>query len=229
MKVFEDKVYNEMDWLEAACQPINDELNKHLSNLPNEIVVDLKAIGKRSFDVDDILSNYAPTYSNITNRRDRTDLVDCFAFEIEGKPTLNTQTNEVSGGTITLKKIKEVFTEEEIEKRLGHETISRIHSLHFRKAKREYINEILELLGLHDARSSRSMKVKCRAIQREIEEVFSKNKWKIRDMRLSNVVGEWLVQYIHYGNLAALSNFCKLKGMIHSGQPIYSINEEQEV
>ena len=231
MKIFEDKVYNEMDWLEAACQPINDPINELLAKIPDENEIPLLKMydmNRHNFDIDDILNRMSDTYGT-AGYTDKKYLEKCFAFEITGAPQLNTLTKEITGGSIKLKKIKAMFSEEEVEERIGYKTLDDMRRISLRDVKRENINEILELLGLHEARKSRSIKVKCNAVVDEITNIFAKNEWRIKDMRLSNMVGVWLIEYIHNDNLAALSNFCKLKGMIHAGQPIYSINEEQEI
>ncbi len=55
--------------------------------------------------------------------------------------------------------------------------------------------------------------------------LFKTNEWKIKDTELANKVGFWIKDYIVDGNLAAYSNFCRLKVMTHKDQPIYSMEE----
>ena len=58
---------------------------------------------------------------------------------------------------------------------------------------------------------------------------MSKNEWNIRDIGLSNRIAKWIKLYLCDGNLAAYTNFCKLKVMTHDDDPIYSIDEEEKV
>jgi hypothetical protein len=90
-------------------------------------------------------------------------------------------------------------------------------------------NEIIEIIGADtSAIRGSSRKDKVRAILRKMEEVFSENQWNIRDISLSNKVGGWIFKYIIFGNGAGLVNLCKLKMMTHTGNPIYSIDGEEE-
>lgn len=229
MSIFEDKVYNEMDWLEAVCQPIKDDINTHLDALPNKVEVNLlEHANNGHVDISYILSRYE-AYSAL-GYTDRKDLDKCFEFNIEGENiTINTLTGETIGGKVFLIKHKEIFEEKEIKDRLFRISKRELSRVHYKDVKTYNANEICELLGLNEARKSRSIKKKIRAIQQELLAIYNENRWNIHDNGLSNRITSWVNSYLVYNSMAGLSNFCKLKGMVHSGKPIYSINEEAEV
>jgi hypothetical protein len=87
---------------------------------------------------------------------------------------------------------------------------------------------MLDLLGgCNEDIKNRSAKKKLIAIKLRLTQIFKTNEWRIRDMALSNKVGFWIAGYISTGNLACLTNLCKLKVMTHNNMPIYSVKEEQ--
>ena len=87
-------------------------------------------------------------------------------------------------------------------------------------------NDIMELLGgCEEGLRSRSDRRKKSVIHKRVGEIFKDNLWNIRDTELATKVGSWIRCYIENGNLAAYSNFCRLKVMTHKGQPIYSMEE----
>lgn len=230
MKLFEDKIYTEMDWLEAACQPVKDSLNSKLASMPSEIEVQpemfMKWPSPMNLDICDVLRKHIP---DGTSYKDMYLLESCYKFQMDGEPVLNTKDGNITGGSITLVKIKEMFDEKEVEDRLFSTSLSEIQSMHYRGAEISCMNEMLELLGLEKTRKQRSKKEKVNAIKEEMTAIMKENRWMIRDMELSNKIGMWVRQYVERGNLAALSNFCKLKVMTHNGQPIYSIVDEEEI
>jgi hypothetical protein len=89
------------------------------------------------------------------------------------------------------------------------------------------MNEILELIGGCEAHlKNRSSRKKMFAIFQRMRSIFQNNEWRIRDTELANKACTWIHSYITDGNLAAFTNFCKLKVMTHNNMPIYSVEEE---
>ena len=80
--------------------------------------------------------------------------------------------------------------------------------------------------GCGEAMKNKSGKKKVTAIKERLIKIFETNEWRIRDMALANKVGFWIKGYISGGNLADLTNLCKLKVMTHNNMPIYSVKEE---
>jgi hypothetical protein len=89
-------------------------------------------------------------------------------------------------------------------------------------------NEIMEILGgCEGGLRTRSIRRKRAALHDRLVKLFKDNEWNIKDTTLANKVGFWICSYVKEGNLAAFSNFCRLKVMTHKGQPIYSMEEVQ--
>lgn len=235
MKLFEDQVYEGMDWLEAACQPIHDNLNEVLAKLPDSIEVTPEILlrwgSPTSIYVRDAISSIRETVelTEGLSYRDIDLINDCYEFKSEGHPIFLADEGIIKGGSIMLVKVKHGFDEKETEQRLFSVSKDVINRIRHRGASLPALNEMTELLGLEEARKSRSKKDKVEAIKKEMLDIMSKNRWMIRDMELSNKVGTWVECYVEDGNLAALSNFCKLKVMTHKGQPIYSIAGEEKL
>lgn len=240
MNIFKDKVYEEMDWLEKACVPTVCELNDVLSIMPNCIYLtyeDMVKYGLRygpsSIEVRDILGNKnfdgKEEYAKLRyHYRDKIN--KCFNLVVEGDLVLNLEHETLTGGEIKLVKIKELFNDKEIDSLIGKEGLSdNIYNLRHRDVCKDRLNEMLELLGLYEARRNRSTKQKVYALVERMKEIMNSNEWDIRDVNLSNRVSLWVKKYLVDGNLAAYTNFCKLKVMTHDEQPIYSVEGEEEV
>jgi hypothetical protein len=243
MKLFEDKVYKDMDWLEAACQPVKDSLNDILNSLDDEIEVEFHMLigwsGKPStVEAVDIVEKHLsskesleefPVPLSLSLSRSLRTIATCFEFSATGQPKLDFESKQIVDGSIKLIKVKSKFTEEETEKRLIAAPLDIIDSISYRPASMSSLNEMCELLGLHEARKLRAKRKKVIAIDCELADIFKTNAWNIKDVDLACKVAKWIKLYIEDGNLAALSNFCKLKVMTHDGQPIYSIASEEQV
>lgn len=238
--LFKDKVYNEMEWLEAACQPYIEKLNPTLSNFPDKIEITLEHITYSNKEprsgvfISSLLNSISREnkygLENLSPQ-DVDAIEKCFEFKAEfdegcDQIYFDSETQEITGGKMFLVKVKDIFEEKEIESRVGANGIRRIRMMGYRDMDVNYANDILELFSMDEERKSRSKKVKYNAIESKMQEIMKNNEWNIRDLDLSNRVGKWLVEYLQYGNMAALSNFCKMKAMTHNNEPIYSIEEE---
>ncbi len=135
-------------------------------------------------------------------------------------------------GKIALVKVVPTLSDEELQAFMGMKGIEEVRMLDCGEAESwnlERINEIIDVLGKgDDEKRNRSYRKKMRHIEVRLKEIFTTNEWRIRDMELANKVGHWITRYIEHGNLAALTNLCKLKIMTHDGNtPIYSMEEEK--
>ncbi len=235
MSIFEDKVYQDMDWLSKVCEPIICNLNDVLNKLPNKIELTYDVFVKH------VVKSYGPpSQLNIDNFmltlihelewEDQRRILKCFLMQIEGDPILNLNDKTLTGGTVSIIKIKDKFEEKEIQELVGIQGLDKhLRHINHKGVPIERINNIVELLGLSEARRSRSPSSKITAIIREMENIMRENRWDIKDIALSNRVSLWLKRYIKDGNLAGYTNFCKLKVMTHNDAPIYSIEGEEEV
>lgn len=234
MGVFDDKKFDELDWISQATEPIDSQLNEILGLIPEVIDLDFKTycamlrvdygmnLNTRGA-VDYCLRTYCKhinvSYDNIGYLR------DLFKFEADGELILDFE-NETLSGNLRLVKLANTMDEKVLAGLLGKEGIYRISSMNIPQQGLTRANDIMELLGKCDAGlKSRSERKKRHMIKERLVKLFKDNEWQIKDTELANKVGVWIYQYVCDGNLAAYSNFCRLKVMTHKGQPIYSMQE----
>ena len=238
MSIFDDKKLEKLDWMTKITETIESELNTILSKLPDEIVIDKTIINNsvlcsysRSITASAVLN---PFISKVVNGGDLSyddydKLYKCFMFEVSENSVYNATTQELVG-EIKLIKTTATFDDESLQKTMGIKGITSIREVLWGRtdsATAGRMNEVLDLLGgCEEDRKGRSVRKKTYVIQRRLKTIFANNEWRIRDAELADKVGFWISSYIKTGNLAAFTNFCKLKVMTHNNMPIYSMEEE---
>jgi hypothetical protein len=237
MGVFDDKKFEKLDWMTQITETIDSELNTLLARLPERIEFNMAKISmwvssgsQFSISVNSVvrellretLHNHTMTYEEIGK------ITDCFKFEMSSTLTVNFESNTMTG-TLTLVKIVPTLADEELQPMMGKKGIEAVGQVNFEdKWPLDRLNEMLDVLGKgEEAQKNRSYKKKMSRIKERLKEIFRDNEWRIRDMALADRVGIWIADYITTGNLAALTNFCKLKVMTHNNMPIYSVEEEK--
>jgi len=237
MSIFDDKKLENLDWMTKITETIESELNVALSKLPDEIVIDKETINHylmnsyyRKISVSDILRPIiGVTIKSDLTQDDYSKLSECFKFEIVENSIFNATTQEFNGEARLIKTIA-TFDDESLQKTMGMKGIFSLRdTLYWRNDSGMVgrINEVLDSLGgCEEHRKGRSARKKIYAVQRRLRAIFTGNEWRIRDAELANKVGFWISSYIKDGNLAAFTNFCKLKVMTHNNMPIYSMEEE---
>lgn len=236
MGIFDDKQYDEMDWLSKAIEPTISSLNDALSKLPEETdfsppqIMRLAKTGYNlGVDLDSVVLTLCQKHGvGLTSWDDDfKKIVRCFDMELIGPDiTLDLENNICEGGTLRLTKIKSMFEENELQKEMGSKGISNMRRMDFNKVEIARANEIGELLGNDIIRQKRSSRQKVQVILEVLAKGFAENTWNIKNVELSDKVCLWIQTYLETGNLAALTNFCKFKVMTHAGDPIYSMEEE---
>jgi hypothetical protein len=240
MSVFADKKYEAMDDLSKLCEPILDPLNDILNLLPDKYDIPTKYIlnnalmghEPHNINIDEIFNSMCDKYNIKLNRWEEKDKIrKCFDLDVEIDENtggvLNLEEKTLTGVKISIVKIKLVFEEKEVEAEIGAGAIQHLRDVHWRDVESVRMNEILELMGLTDIRRMRSVRQKLSGLREEMRAIMKDNKWHIKDIALSNKIGLWIKLYLEDGNLAALTNFCKIKVMTHEDKPIYSIEEEK--
>lgn len=234
MGVFDDKKFEELDWISQATEPIDSKLNEALGLFPESIELDfnlfMEMLGEYISYTNELTTSKAADYllkkyDIELHYSERNILSDLIKFEIDEGTFIDFERKAIVGG---LRLIKTASTTDEklLEKILGREGIEACGSMHMEDGALSRANEILELLGkCEKGLRTRSSYKKRDAIRRRLVEIFKTNEWKIKDTELANKVGFWIRNYVSNGNLAALSNFCRLKVMTHKDQPIYSMEE----
>lgn len=237
MGVFDDHKLEQLDWMSQMTETIESYLNLILAKLPERVVITAKDIisennsSYMSLSISSIIDNDIHRLGkpfNLSWDEERL-LQQCFTFECSGEPEIDLRHGTLSG-EISLIKIKQTFSDEDLQPLMGRkalEIFGRASEYGNSDAPIERLNEILDILGgCGEAMKNRSGKKKAFAIKARLSLIFSTNEWRIRDMTLANKVGIWIKGYITNGNLADLTNLCKLKVMTHNNMPIYSVKEE---
>lgn len=234
MGVFDDKKFEQLDWMTQVTETIDSELNGLLARLPDE----------KTFDVQSLLAQLDNSYnlsissgnlvrlllqgigsSNI-DYDEEARIAACFKFECSETVEINYETLEMTG-ELKLVKITKTLEDEDLQKMMGRKGREFLKSHAFDESMCSRANEILDIIDApKETTRTRSIRKKVRAVRDRLNSVFSNNDWRIRDMDLADKVYCWCGQYIKTGNLAALTNLCKLKVMTHNDMPIYSIEEE---
>lgn len=235
MGVFQDKKLEELDWMTQITETIDSDLNTTLAKLPDRTEVTVAHImagnnGYMSCSARDVLGKFIPEtcggFNNLFWDEERL-LYKCFKFETDGEVEMDLRRDCLSG-KISLVKVVQSLSDEELLPLMGTKGIDSIgRGKDYDETHLARMNEILDLLGeCGDDMRGRSTKNKIIAIKNRLKTIFKTNEWRIRDMTLANKISLWIKGYIGDGNLACLTNLCKLKVMTHTNMPIYSVKEE---
>lgn len=234
MGVFDDKKFEELDWISQATEPMDSQLNDVLATLPDELEITFDLYTKFlensynfTLNIDKVvnyLANEAKIHLSWGNRSAITAL---FKFEVEGNEIeLDFESKEIRGGTIRLVKLATTMDEKVLEGLLGKEGCDSISNMNITPENISRCNDIMELLGnCKDGLKTRSTYKKRTLLSRRMKLLFKDNEWKIKDTELANKIGHWIRNYIQDGDARAYANFCRLKVMTHKGDPIYSMEE----
>ena len=240
MGVFDDKKFERLDWMTQITETIDSELSDILAELPDRVEYDAAKLAQNihshsyvsfSFSSDYVVPHLIsdlPQYRALT-WAEQSAIARCFKFEISPDLEFNLETKAMSG-TMALVKIVHAFEDDELQRLMGAKGLAGFRSrvIFNDEWPIERFNEILDILGSCDEdKKNRSQNKKTRRIEARLREIFSTNEWRIRDMTLADKVCDWAADYILSGNLAALTNLCKLKVMTHHNMPIYSVEEEK--
>jgi len=237
MGVFEDKKFEELDWISQATEPIDSQMNEVLGKVPEIVQIDFPTYEKivhEGYGLDLSLQSVITfaiakfTPGNPISRNQMNALEKCFVLEFTGDEiVLDFENKTISGGEITLVKLNSTMDEKVLESMLGSEGLDMLNYARFSgSGSLTRTNEVMELLGkCEEGLKTRSERRKRGVLIKRLRMLFKNNEWKIKDTELANKVGVWISEYISDGNLSAFSNFCRLKVMTHKDQPIYSMKE----
>ena len=237
MGVFDDKKFEQLDWMTQMTETIESEMNGLLARLPDRINIDADKILSNVSGGRFSLPRYGVVRELINNLEEKSMLTydeyeilaGCFRFEGPEQVEFN-----ASSGTLThgIALVKTVATIEDaiLQKIMGRRGLEQLRFERFAPVPEVLgrMNEILDMLGKCESEMrNKSANKKQRAIVARLTDVFATNEWRIRDTTLANKVCFWIKGYIKDGNLPDLINFSKLKVMTHSNMPIYSVEEEK--
>lgn len=239
MGVFDDKKFEKLDWISQATEPIDSKMNEVLGTLPEVTIINFdlyKQIAEDGYgngiSINKVMCHLIRMqFGSIDaagfSYHALAAVENCFRFEIDGDDLILDYENKTISGEIRFVKFASTMDEQILKGMLGQEGLEQINYSNIRDFQSSSrMNEIMELLTkCEEGIRTRSPHKKRSAIIRRVRQLFKDNEWNIRDTELANKVGNWISEYISYGNIAAFSNFCRLKVMTHKGQPIYSMEE----
>ena len=236
MGVFDDKKFEQLDWMTQVTETIDSELNGLLARLPDEKI----------FDAETLLSvldhHYSLSISSgnlvrkmISDLRDENinlssdemgRIEECFAFQGSETVRIDFEAKTMIG-ELCLVKVTKTIEDEDLQKMMGSKGLNALRHGIYSEDACARANEILELIDApRDAMRTRTIRKKVRAVHDRLKTVFLNNEWRIRDMDLADKISYWAAMYIKSGTLAGMVNLCKIKVMTHNTMPIYSIEEE---
>ena len=239
MGVFDDNKLGQLDWMTQMTETIDSDLNGLLARLPDRTLITIEEIienGSSSYFsltigsvVRRFLNGYKTSEGGYLSWEEDKLISSCFKFEAPDDLILNFK-NKTMTGEIYVVKHCNTFSDEQLQPIMGQRGIDKLLGRDFEGGDNptyDRANEILDILGgCGDSIRNRSFNKKINSIKSRLKQIFVTNEWRIRDMNLANKVGGWIKGYIQNGNLADLTNLCKLKVMTHSNMPIYSVKEE---
>jgi hypothetical protein len=232
--IFKDPKYEEMDWIGRIAEPIESSKNWLLSQLPDEILIDIANCENRlspnvRLSTESVLDPLLRRHGSFN--KDWNDIYKCFEFQASHDAKIDfRQSPPAITGTVALVKSKKAFEEQELIKSFGQNGVAEIRSARwsYGNGSLSRMNEVAEILECPpEIHKTKSAYKKINHISRQYAELLRTNKWRIKDEGLATSIGQWIAEYIENGALHAFTNLCKVKVMTYSENPIYSIEEEK--
>lgn len=236
MGIFDDKKFDSLDWISQAVEPVETDLMGAFGQIPDVVEIDFElyqAMIGDSWSMD-LSIDHALRFL-ITKHAQRTlSFKECevlkgsLEFVINNGTEIDYETRTIRGDFRIVKK-EQVVNEKDLLSLVGHEGIQHIENLRYSNFNISRMNEVLEMVGkISDAEMrSRSHRAKVVTLRNRLRDIFNNDEWRIRTPELGRKIGVWIHQYVTSGNLAAWSNFCRLKLMTHNERAIYSIQEAE--
>lgn len=226
--LFKDSTYEEFDWLTKAVEPFIFSPNDFLSQAPDkyvlsyEDILELSAHFTRTFISELNITQFIANKFNIEMLPPQYSSIPLYVVDIDKETCINIDERSIQGNT-TLRKIRERFSEEHILQFAVNSCRKLGDVAYAEKAPAsKRIDEIIAIIGA-DPNKTTSIRKKAQYLKDVVSSLLKENKWDIRNYELMTSMIDWIFIYVIDGNLAALSNFTKLKCMTHNKKPIYSI------
>ena len=154
MGVFDDKKFENLDWISQATEPIDSKLNEFLGKIPDEIDINyasyvsiIQSNRSGSLSIKDVIQYLNMQYCGGISLSwdDRSTLSDCFEFQMpEGEVIIDFKQGEIKKGSLKIVKTQNTLDEKVLEGMLGKEGI---HSLNYIRVNLLRANEVMELLS----------------------------------------------------------------------------------
>lgn len=239
MDIFGDKQYENMDWVIKAIEPITFSMSDLIPTLPDKYVVNtvdqVERLLKRlsystSVNVTMVFNMMLEDHAiNLTDFQ-RKHAEDFYKLYIDGEATVNMEDRTMKGSMV-LEKIKNAYTEDDLKQAMEEIPYDEIRGW-FRHEDEETVaqarlQEILDLCGDREGMQKRSLAKKHESLKVFYKKILKENKWNIRSVDMAIKIARWIRLYVEKGDMAAMTNFCRVKAMTHRGYPIYELEDEQ--
>lgn len=255
MGLFDDKEYEQMDWLNKAVEPYVSSFHNLVVELPSRVEISV-----------DKFMNYAiycTTVSSLTSAtrsrnylleeeikesfpfKDDVYLRSCFMSDVVS--TIYVAGFEHADGTIhSAIKVDLRYPASSLDGKLVYiKDESKINDDIFIKMIYNYtqklmgdiwsydvvdfnkkIKEIYRVISASDIpKKTRTRIHTTHGVKVAMTNIILEDTWRIRNLDLFVKMVDWVVAYIRDGDELALANFIKLKCMTHNDKPIYSMEE----
>lgn len=192
-----------------------------------------RSIDNRSIDAHWFINGLIPQYieqyipiNELSTIQDvRTDLfLNKFKLEMD-EIQIDLATQTITGNiTIVRQNIPEHKIPETIASIMDHLFY---FNNHLEKDSLNRMKEIIDIIGIPDTDRSvlRSSSKTSYYLTDRLKKIVIEDEWRIKSVELLFKMMSWIRSYVAYGNLAALTNFTKLKCMTHKNVAIYSMEE----
>jgi hypothetical protein len=231
MGVFDDKKYDELDWISKAVEPLESHITAIFGSMPDEYVFTFEDMNNlvdtagHNVYASEMVEFVCKKMGLIFTYEEKNFISGFFKSEVAPGTVIDYAKGTLSG-SIALRKTCEVIEDAKLIQSFGikgREAISALNTLDGKEAS-DRLKEIAELIACKEKLSGR-MASKVREVGSRYTEIVQNNEWNIRSSILADKVGLWIHKYVKHGDLSALCNLTKLKVMTHKKLPIYSVEE----
>lgn len=230
--LFKDKTWDDFDEITQMFEPYVFSLNEALSKMPDEFDVDPKIfIEDNIISIDRLVTRKVVelgldiSATNLLTGIDFYNEFFTFSLAIDESATLDGHTLTLDKPIKVVKKDKIAYEDKEIDEIMISYVKNHLYRLS--GAKRLNIKALNELVDLFNVKPKSNTKhSKISALYSKYEELLEDKTLNIRDVDLFFRFVDWNVKVIRHGNLPAMANITKIKIMMRSEIPIYSIKEE---
>jgi hypothetical protein len=228
--IFQDNVYESMDWLEKACLPMISTYHETYPLLPDKV----------PFNKEDLLLSYSKStelkfYMSLLPYQENIDKIlntlnYCLSFSTydfyEASFIGNVKWDFDSQEIVTLEGSFELIKKPMIsEKELLLMLQERFTNMGAWVLESPKVKKLLALLGVPFPSHKKDI---INIFHKFIKELFTNNIWQIYNIDLFIMLAEWISRLLNDPNdLHAKRNLLQLKCMVLNNKPIYSMKVEK--
>lgn len=228
--LFRDKEYEEFDWLNKAVEPIIFSLSEKFAQIPSEtgfsVTEAMDIVEHGAYISKKQLISHVAKMSEIDISSTEVDNIkDLFEVKIPSDMVFSFS-DLPADKVITVVKKVQTMSDHQIRDIVAACCANNLRRINKDRADMGRMNEVLDILNAQaPSRKGRSFSAKLSDVIDTTKNIVIEDRWRIRNMELLTRMSQWIIDYVHSGNLASMSNLIRLKCMTHNGDPIYSMQE----